>query len=122
MGLDTFAYTALKGPDGTRNPIDAEEFRSDPAIIQNTVFDGHSFRGKIYAELVETATGQSLYQEEIPPVTVGTMAADLAAWVIKHRLNKTTLNQFGVTTAELDALAAWFKVVSNNGGIVVGWW
>lgn len=64
MGLDTIAARARS------------EVLPPEDIIQ--AFGGYpEFRGKMYSDAVERITGQSLYQEWIPPSTVRSMLNSL---------------------------------------------
>ena len=115
MGLDTYAYEAI-----SKRPMDDGLFQHIPPVLCGGLLSGNggcsSFRGKVYAGYVQAVTKVSLYQEEIPNEIVKQMAELLAGSTgyIAHRE--------GVTAAEAEALAKWFKAVADNNGIVVGWW
>lgn len=73
MGLDTLA---ARDPDISLTEADDEAFRRARVLLCECEGDT-SFRGKVYAELVEDVTGVSLFQEWIPPEVVRRMAAQL---------------------------------------------
>jgi hypothetical protein len=77
MGLDTFA--TVRGADGEWEPAPDEPFAGIHLV--GGVFSGgagsSSMRGKVYANVVHAATGQSLFQERIEPPVVAEMAKRL---------------------------------------------
>jgi hypothetical protein len=81
MGLDTFATT--RGSDGDwrvapDGPFDG--IRLCGGMCSGGA-DSSSIRGKVYAEVVAAATGESLYEERIEPARVAEMARRLRAAV-----------------------------------------
>lgn len=81
MGLDSFA--TVKGPSGEWQPAPDEPFEGIDLCggMYSGGTDSSSIRGKVYAEVVEAATGESLYQERIEPGRVAEMARRLRAAV-----------------------------------------
>ena len=81
MGLDTFA--TVRGADGEWTPAPDEPFAGIHLV--GGVFSGgagsSSMRGKVYANVVGAATGESLFQERIEPAAVAEMARRLRAAV-----------------------------------------
>jgi hypothetical protein len=81
MGLDTYA-TEL-GADGKWHPAPDEPFAGIHLV--GGMFSGgagsSSMRGKVYANVVRAATGESLYEERIDPDRVARMAGRLRAAV-----------------------------------------
>jgi hypothetical protein len=77
MGLDTIAVTLDE--DGKLKPAPDEPFEGLRLCggIYSGGSDSASIRGKVYAELVEAATGVSLYEERIEPPRVAAMARRL---------------------------------------------
>jgi hypothetical protein len=74
MGLDT--YATQRGADGQSEvapdgPFDGIELCGG---ICSGGAGSSSIRGKVYAYVVQAATGESLYQERIEPETVAEMA------------------------------------------------
>jgi hypothetical protein len=72
-----------------------------------------SFRGKVYAELIEQITGTSIYAQWLPPETVREMAAAFGPGdhpSIEH------------SAEEVGQLAAFFRVCADRGLGLVGWW
>jgi hypothetical protein len=115
MGLDTYALNST----ATDSLPDQLFTHIEPCLIGG-MFSGNgggaSFRGKCYSEYVESVTGVSLYQEEIPTDTVKMMADKLES-------ASKEIPQYGDPTfQEKKALAQWFRVVANENGTVGGWW
>jgi hypothetical protein len=141
MGLDTYAsryspeYLATpkteweQMSEETRPcmtiPMEDKLFSKIPNVLCGGLFSGNgagnSFRGKVYNDVVEYVTGQSLYQEAIPPETVREMADKLEAKTHMD-LSNSFYAKYDIKPAELQALAKWFRVVADEGGIVIGWW
>lgn len=120
MGLDTLAYHEKE-----RTPLDDSLFGHIPPVLVGGMFSGNgngaSFRGKVYSDFVEHATGESLYQETIPNLTVHKMVAALEDFLQKFPEEKT-YEKMDMSKNQAEALLAWFKVVANNNGEIVGWW
>jgi hypothetical protein len=81
MGLDTYAMQ--RGADGKwevapDGPFDGLELCGG---LCSGGAGSSSIRGKVYAHVVQAATGESLYQERIAPETVAQMARLLRAAV-----------------------------------------
>lgn len=141
MGLDTFAarynpeYLAIpqseweKMSEDTRPsrtiPMEDSVFSEVPNVLCGGMFSGngacHSFRGKVYSEVIEYITGESLYEELIPYETVCEMADKLEAKASSD-LSSRFYAKYDIKPEELKALAKWFRVVANEGGVVLGWW
>lgn len=115
MGLDTYAYCS-----GRQMP--AHLFRGIPPVLVGGMMSGNgdsaSFRGKVYAPFLHNAIGMDLYQEEIPNEKVKAAADLLDKWL----LDNPSLDFSDITRVEIQALAKWFRIVADNGGVVVGWW
>jgi hypothetical protein len=108
MGLDSFAMIGDKQMDG-------KLFEHLPPVLCGGMFsDGHSsIRGKVYNEIVEAASGISLYQEKISNSQVAMIAMALED-ADNHASN--------LSKKEYNTLIEWFKIIHNNGGWVHGWW
>ena len=81
MGLDVYA---LRSPEEPLTEEDVLAFDQANIELCGGIFsgDGGSFRGKVYDMLILDITGESLYQQWIPPETVKEMAAAL------HRVDR----------------------------------
>ena len=87
------------------------------------LFSAHgvdSFRGKVYSDLVERITGESLYQDYIPPERVKKMAAQLNQTPHLRALPK--MGHYPIGAEEYGNLQVMFKVYAENGAGLVGWW
>ena len=118
MGLDTIATT--QRDDGNWEPAPDEPFEG--LELGGGMYSGgsssSSIRGKVYAELVEEATGESLYQERIEPARVTGLARRLRAAVDEAKRNGT----LEIDPQEAEDLARWFEVCAERGYAVEGWW
>lgn len=117
MGLDTFAMRgATEAPD---------ELFEGVGPLCGGMFSGGtgtaSIRGKVYADLVERITGETLYQERIPNDIVGRMAAALEQAAAR---GETSLPEdyYEVSPEEVAALAQWFRRAHESRCDVVNWW
>lgn len=118
MGLDTFAYR--------QNQIMPKElFKQVPDVLVGGMFSGHggspSFRGKIYDDFILHVTGETLYQERIPNLTVHKMVAALENFLKEFPYAKT-YQKMDITMIEAETLLQWLQVVADNDGDIVGWW
>lgn len=115
MGLDTYAAR-----DGKL--LSEDLFVVVPPVLVGGMLSGNgngpSFRGKVYAPFLHNAIGMDLYQEEIPTDKVKRAADLLDKWLLEN----PNLDFSDITREEIQALAKWFHVTADNGGVVVGWW
>jgi hypothetical protein len=84
-----------------------------------------SFRGKVYDSLVETVTGESLYQEEIPTETVAKMAKSLELMEfddLPSNLRESAEYDYSVSKEEYEDLRRMFSIYANAGAVLKGWW
>ena len=118
MGLDNF----WEIPEGS------EQAEFDPPLkLCGGMFSSHgegSFRGKVYSTLVETVTGESLYQDEITPSAVREMAASLsrmefASLPEDFRVGSSDLV---VSREEYEDLRRMFASYASLGATLKGWW
>mgnify|MGYP001201622919 CR=1 FL=1 len=128
MGLDNY----LKKDDTTELPSevleDLEGLNLCGGMFSGNGTDG-SFRGKAYAERVEQVTGVSLYEAEIPPETLRSMAlamilaldeVDLSTSV-EEVLDNPTAYYGGIDSEEWD-LIVLFAVGAKHGCTLVSWY
>jgi hypothetical protein len=143
LGLDTFALARR----------DTGEWR----IAPDEPFEGlrlcdgwgaSSIRGKVYADVVAAATGESLYSERIEPATVADMAGRFRAAVERARRSGERVGERSVRdldehgaartrqvqirvlvvagcemhAGEAEDLARWLEVCARCGYAIEGWW
>lgn len=81
-----------------------------------------SFRGKAYAVFVEAVTGESLYQDWLPPETVAAMAAQLDDCDPDTVGERPDLDpQLVPSRAEIDDLGKLFRLCAERGLGIVAW-
>jgi hypothetical protein len=139
MDLDNFAMTL--GEDGKWRHAPDEPFEG------LRLCDGWGtsmIRGKVYADVVEAATGQSLYQERIEPATVVEMAGRFRAAVEQakqagervgeremfdergemQRVRFPLLEVAGceIHAGEAEDLARWLEICAEHGYAIDSWW
>lgn len=123
MGLDSM-WRVRRGKEYLE--IDVSE--KDLAILEahpvcGGLFSGHgagSFRGKVYNDLVENLTGQSLYQEYIPPGTIQAMAEKLGKTSYAQASSRMT--HWRLDPEEYRNLQKMFEVYARYDAGLVGWW
>jgi hypothetical protein len=116
MGLDSF----WKMPKGKRQP------RFKPGLhLVGGMFSGSgngSFRGKIYADLIDHVTGVSIYQEEIPNEMVRKMADKLQAFDMSSESWKEWQAYEDQDIQHWHDLVRMFRVYADAGALLHGWW
>lgn len=127
MGLDSFWELPKESKKAKFSP---------PLGLCGGMFSSHgegSFRGKAYDDLVESVTGVSLYQEEIPPRVVKKMSAALAAKEFESLPKNfrsdghagdpdNGSSDYAVTREEYEDLRRMFAVYAKLGASLKGWW
>ena len=123
MGLDTFAVLSGKDSEGKRSNAPDGNFVGIRLCggMCSGGSSSSSMRGKVYAGIVEEATGESLYEEYIEPETVAEMADKLAEFV-KATSSKDINANFNLTKDEAKNLVKWFNVCKEHGYGICGWW
>lgn len=120
MGLDTFAAHTPDDIDLTEEDIQA--FKNANISLCGGIFSGDgcggSFRGKVYIETVFEITGESLYQEWIPPETVHKMYQSLMEFNPDQGL---FVGRYDIKPVDILELRKFFKVCSERGLGLVGW-
>jgi hypothetical protein len=121
MGLDTFA--SRSSDDIELSEEDLRAFEEAEISLCGGIFSGDggdgSFRGKVYALDILEITGESLYQEWIPPETVCEMHHALANYessMIKEG------QEIDVTDIEISNLCKYFRVCCERGLGLINWW
>jgi hypothetical protein len=139
MGLDNFA---ARGPDRVLTP-EEREFESDEDFerlgftplshedieafeeadihLSGGVLSGEdgSFRGKVYDLLVQDITGESLYQEWIPPGRIKKMYEALMNCDPKEALKGQYV--YDLKESSIINLRKFFKVCAERDLGLVGW-
>jgi hypothetical protein len=120
MGLDTYAAPL---PDAELGEEDRKAFVAADLQLCGGIWSGDpgSFRGKVYAAVVERVAGVSLYDEWIPPGTVREMARAFAA-CDPEAVAREMAGEVGATTsAEIRALGRFLRICADRGLGLVGW-
>ena len=118
MGLDTYA---LRGPDKELTKEDLEAFEAADIHLCGGIVSGppDSFRGKVYYKLVEDITGESLYQEWIPPERVKKMYEGLTKCNPEEAAKGNY--RYSITESEIVDLRKFFKVCAERNLGLYGW-
>jgi hypothetical protein len=116
VGLDTFASTAPGEPKLTAE--DERAFEEAGLELCGGIYSGGggSFRGKVYAELVQEVTGVSLYERWLPPEAVREMAAAL------EECDPEAVAESGIPPGVVADLARFFRICADRDLGLVGWW
>jgi hypothetical protein len=119
MGLDTYASNASGNIELSEE--DSQAFKDADITLCGGLFSGNdgSFRGKVYANYVYEVTGESLYETWLPPETVRKMHHAMAAY---QRSPEQDASSMLPTQFEHEALCKFFKVCSERGLGLVGWY
>jgi hypothetical protein len=119
MGLDTFAVLSEKDDGGKYTTAPNEPFAG--IELCGGMFSGgsasSSMRGKVYAGVVEQATGESLYTEYLEPSVVADMADRLEVFAKKPFVPDDMID----SKEELDNLVRYFQVCRDNKYGLCGW-
>ena len=123
MGLDVYA---LRSPEEALREEDVLAFEQANIELCGGIFsgDGGSFRGKVYDMLILDITGESLYQQWIPPETVKEMAAALHR-VDRDEFDKTAPEQYRYekfNSYTIEHLCKFFDVCVTLGLGLAGDW
>lgn len=120
MGLDTYAS---RSPDDIElKPEDIQAFDDAEIYLCGGIFSGEggSFRGKVYSILIYEITGESLFQEWIPPETVREMYKALAECDPELVIDES--DAWDRTTGEILDLRKFFEVCADRGLGLINWW
>lgn len=121
MGLDTYAS---RSPDEiVLTDEDFQAFADANIELCCGIFSGDgndgSFRGKVYVMLLLEITDENLAQEWIPPETVRHMYESLMACDPDEAIQASDSRN---TVFEILALRKFFKVCSERGLGLIGWY
>lgn len=122
MGLDNFIS---RSPDEVVLTPEDERAIADSGVslCGGMQSDGiTSFRGKVYEQFVAAVTGESLYQEWLPPQTVAAMAARLDQWDPGTAHEQFSLDPDWVPSPrEIHDLRKLFHVCADRGLGIIAW-
>lgn len=120
MGLDSYWVAPCEcQEDQTCPKCSIPEF-TPPLRLVGGILSGHgagSFRGKVYADVIEEITGVSLYTEKIEPPVVKHMAAKLRAAAPP---NSHEYSEF--RDGEWEDLVRMFEAYAARDYALAGWW
>jgi hypothetical protein len=122
MGLDN--YVSRSPEDVVLTPEDERAFAESGILLCGGInSDGvTSFRGKVYSLFVTEVTGESLYQEWLPPETVAEMADKLATCDPDTALEQLDLNaDFVPSPGEIRGLQMLFRICAERGLGIIAW-
>ena len=121
MGLDTFASRSPEDIELTGE--DSQAFEQADIQLCGGIFSGNgndgSFRGKMYVMMVLGITGESLYQDWIPPETVQEMYATLEACDPEQAFQENGWHR--CSPVDILELRKFFKVCSERGLGLINW-
>lgn len=121
MGLDN--YFRIECSEGETAPV--VKMEREPTLTGG-MFSGHgrgSFRGKVYATLIEDITGTSIYEDCIGPDTLVEMADEMDAHLAENP--GTTMfksDDWDVPRQELADLAMIFRAYGEAGYHLNSWY
>jgi len=120
MGLDT--YASRSQDDLELSDEDIEAFEDARIELCGGIFSGEggSFRGKVYSILIFEITGESLYQEWIPPETVKDMYQALADCDPEQAIDES--DSWDRIPEEIIELRKFFKVCADRNLGLLNWW
>ena len=121
MGLDTYATRDsddLKLNKEDRKAFEAANIELCGGILSGGGNDG-SFRGKVYVTMIMDITGESLFQEWIPPETVRKMYESLMACDPQQAFEEH--NWYDCSPVDILELRKFFKVCSERGLGLINW-
>ena len=130
MGLDNYAvygkdHNKYDHKEGADNSIPDYFFPDNKLCGGMSSSGGNSFRGKVYAEVVEYFTGYSLYEDILEPQDVNEIH-DMLSKVTEEKFlrefNEPGFNTWNIKYEELVDLTKWFGVVVSESGCVVSWY
>jgi len=118
MGLDNYA---MRAPGEQLTEEDVEAFEAADIKLCSGVFSGGeaSFRGKVYDDPIVGITGESLYQEWIPPERVEKMYEALMKCNPEEAAKGDY--RYSTTESEIINLRKFFKVCAERNLGLHGW-
>ena len=122
MGLDNFI--SRSPGDVVLTAEDERAFAESGVALCGAMYsDGvTSFRGKVYAMFVTEVTGESLFEEWLPPETVAVMADKLAACDPDTARGQLDLDEdFVPSPGEIRDLQKLFRICADRGLGIIAW-
>jgi hypothetical protein len=121
MGLDTYASRVPGEVELTED--DERAFEAAGVELCGGMFSGGggSFRGKVYSDAVERVSGESLYQEWIPPETVREIAEAFERCDPQAVERDMVGEVYETTAGEIRGLTAFFRICADRGLGLVAW-
>jgi len=120
MGLDNFAQRA-SGEELTDEDVAAFEAEGPYLCEGLAAGDPGGFRGKVYCSLVLEITGESLYDDFIPPDRVKAMYKALRDCNPDDCTGRGDY-RFGELESQIDNLRKFFKVCAERNLGIASWW
>jgi hypothetical protein len=120
VGLDTFA---ARSPERDLQKEDEQAFDAADLQLCGGMYSGSggSFRGKVYADVVEHVSGVSLYEEWVPPDTVRAMADAFDRCDPDSVEREMADGVYATTAVEVRELRTFFRICANRGLGLVSW-
>jgi hypothetical protein len=120
MGLDTYA---ARSPESELPEEDQQVFDEAGLMLCGGLNSGSggSFRGKVYADVVENVSGISLYQEWIPPNVVQAMAEAFDRCDPEAVEGEMAHGAHPASAVEVGELRRFFRICADRGLGLVGW-
>lgn len=120
MGLDN--YFVIEGTDTVPILLPWPDVN-----LCGGMFSGHgdgSFRGKVYADIVEQITGVSLYEDRLSTETLEEMADALNGYIAERQFDDDAEvdTDWGISFKEIRGLAIVFGFASENNLECISWW
>jgi hypothetical protein len=123
MGLDSYA---------SRSPGDVELTVGDEQAFVAARIElcgglesgdgGTSFRGKVYLDVVDRVAGASLMAEWILPEEVRAIAAAFERCDPVRVADESKDDHYPATAAEVVSLRRFFRICTERGLGLIGWW
>ena len=120
MGLDTIAYKEFR--NGEHIEADNEWFAGTEGLVRGCMGETNWIRGKYYNHLIEALSNVSLYQESIANDTVKHILSVLQDFQENPFKYRDEVFNHSVNPKELETLIQWFKIASERGCYLRGWW
>jgi hypothetical protein len=120
MGLDTYASNTSE--EIRLTPAEEQAFEEADISLCGGIFSGTagSFRGKMYGILIIEITGQSLYQDWIPPETVKEMY-DALMDCDPEEAKELVLGKYK-TERDIIELRKFLKICVDHKLGLINWW
>jgi hypothetical protein len=129
MGLDNFAVYPYGHPKHDPNPDVSKSM--EPSLFEGINLcgglftdGGSSFRGKVYAGLVEDVSGYSLFDDLITNEGVGEICRAFEDFTVQDfdNWNNQGYNTYDLSWKDVLQLRSYFFIVYENGGAIESWW